>query len=389
MDPAQRGARVASPGDGVARSPVAARELAGASRPARADSNPANRPIVLNRRAATRPTVTGVERWTAEVIARLPPLAPGRYIVAQPPPRARGRAIAQAWEQLVLPVRAARLGAALVFSPANLAPLAWPGNVLVMHDAAVLRHPQAYSRAYRLWHRRAGLAAARRARAVITVSEFSRRELVRCAGLAPQRVRVIAGGVADRFTPEADAAEARRRYGLEQPYVLTIATADARKNLHVLAPAAAALAARGIDLVWAGDTRPYFTPGSGIPGVRRLGYVDEVHLAGLYAGARAFVLPSRYEGFGLTCLEAMACGTPVVAADRAALPETCGDAARLVDPDRPDALAAAVVSVATDPEAQRRLRAAGLRRAAAFTWERTALAVHELLTELADAAGRS
>ncbi|MFL5861832.1 MAG: glycosyltransferase family 4 protein [Solirubrobacteraceae bacterium] len=305
--------------------------------------------------------------------------------MAQPPVGARRRLLAQAWEQLALPAQAARLRAALVFSPANLAPLAWPRNVVVMHDAAVLREPAAYSRAYRMWHGRAGLACARRALAVITVSEFSRRELIELAGLDPSRLRVIAGGVEPRFTPQADGGGVAQRLGLRQPYALTVATGDRRKNVAKLGPAAHALAARGIELVWAGDRRPYFEPAGGAPGVRRVGYVAEADLPGLYAGALAFVLPSRYEGFGLTCLEAMACGTPVVAADRAALPETCGDAALMVDPDDPDAMAEAVLRAATDAVVRADLRRRGLRRASTFSWDRTAASTHALLSELTGA----
>ena len=110
-----------------------------------------------------------------------------------------------------------------------------------MHDAAVLREPDAYSRAYRLWHRYAGLTAARRAAAVITVSEFSRRELISLAGLAPERLEVIGGGVSPAFIPDADPERAARRYGLTRPYVLTLATADRRKNLPALAVTAARL----------------------------------------------------------------------------------------------------------------------------------------------------
>jgi glycosyltransferase involved in cell wall biosynthesis len=309
--------------------------------------------------------------------------APDRYVIAQPPPRARRRALAQAWEQVALPAQAARRRAALVFSPANLAPLAWPRNVLVMHDAAVLREPEAYSHPYRAWHATAGLASARRALGVITVSEFSRGELIELAGLEPSRLTVIPGGVDSRFTPGADPAPAAARLGLGRPYVLTVATDDRRKNVTRLAPVARALEGAGIELVWAGDRRPYFAGAAAAAGVRSVGYVDDAHLPGLYAGARAFVLPSRYEGFGLTCLEAMASGTPVVAADRAALPEVCGDAALLVDPDDAQALAAAVLRAADDMALCEDMRARGLIRAAQFTWDRTAARVDELLTRLA------
>jgi glycosyltransferase involved in cell wall biosynthesis len=340
------------------------------------------RPIVLNHRAATRATITGVERWTAEVIPRLQAIEPDRYVIAEPPPAARRRARSQVWEQTALPAQAARRHARLIFSPANLAPLLWPGNVLVMHDAAVLREAAAYSRAYRLWHRYAGLAAARRAAAVITVSEFSRGELISLAGLAPERLEVIGGGVSPAFTPDADHERAARRYGLSGPYVLTLATADRRKNLPALAVTAARLRSEGIELVRAGDTRSYFATEAASAGIRSVGYVDDADLPGLYAGARVFVLPSRYEGFGLTCLEAMACGVPVVAADRAALPETCGDAATLVNPDDVEAVADAVLAAAGDEALRAARRAAGLSRAAAFTWERAASSVHSLLKRL-------
>ena len=119
--------------------------LSGAERP--------SRPILLNARAAARATITGVERWTGELIPRLRAIAPERYTVVAPPPPASGRGWGQAWEQLALPLLARRIGAQIIFSPANLAPVLWPRNVLMLHDAAVLREPEAYSRAYALWHR--------------------------------------------------------------------------------------------------------------------------------------------------------------------------------------------------------------------------------------------
>lgn len=339
-------------------------------------------PIVLNARAAGRPTVTGVERWAREVIPRLTALAPDRYLTLAPPPRVRSRALGQAWEQLVLPARAVRVAASLVFSPANLAPLAWPRNVVVLHDAAVLRDPSGYSAAYRLWHARVGIACARRALRVITVSEFSRQELIELAGLDPARITVIPGGVDARFRPDADAERVRAHYGLSGRYVLTVATDGARKNLASLEPAAARLAREGVELVWAGGSRPHIASGAAV-GLHGLGYVEEGDLPGLYAGAIAFAFPSRYEGFGLPCLEAMACGTAVVASDRAALPEVCGSAALLVDPGDEAGLTEAIMRVVDDAALREELRRAGLARAAARSWEASTAAVDEVLRAVA------
>jgi glycosyltransferase involved in cell wall biosynthesis len=223
------------------------------------------------------------------------------------------------------------------------------------------------------------MAGVRRALKVLTVSEFSRSELIELAGLDPGRVAVIHGGIDERFTTHADASRTADRLGLRRPYVLTVATDDRRKNLNVLGETARRLAREGIDLAWAGDVRPYFSASGGIPGARVLGYVDDELLPGLYRGARAFVLPSRYEGLGLTCLEAMACGTPVVASNRAALPETCGDAALLVDPDDPVGLADAVVRACTDKDLRGRMRSRGLKRTRRRTWDRAAREADALL----------
>jgi glycosyltransferase involved in cell wall biosynthesis len=114
--------------------------------------------------------------------------------------------------------------------------------------------------------------------------------------------------------------------------------------------------------------------------------VDDALLPGLYAGAELVLMPSLYEGFGLPCLEAMACGTPVVAADRGALPETCGGAALLVDPDDGDALAGAAEIAATDGRRRAELVDAGLRRSAELTWDRAARATDDLIGGLLEPA---
>ena len=216
---------------------------------------------------------------------------------------------------------------------------------------------------------------------VVTVSEFSRGELCTLLDLPPERVSVVPGGVDAAFRPDADACGAAAALGLTRPYVLCVASQTARKNVGALAPAAAALLAEGVEVVVAGGHRPQFARERGVAGMRALGAVPDALLPGLYAGAEAFVLPSRYEGFGLPILEAMASGVPVVAAAAGALPETCGDAAVLAPPE-PDALREALLALLHDPGERSRLAAAGVRRAAAFSWERTARGVDDVLARV-------
>jgi glycosyltransferase involved in cell wall biosynthesis len=314
-------------------------------------------------------------------VARLPALRPGAYLVARPPRGFDSRA-GHAWEQIALPAYATARQADLLLAPAGLAPLAWPRTVAIVHDAAALRHPEWYGRSFVAAQRLLQPRVARRALQVVTPSRFSAGEIAAAFDLDPTRITVIPGGVGERLRPDADADAARQALGLTRPYVLTLGADHARKNRQALGAVASALAEEGVDVVAAGGERRHMRPEAG-DGVRALGHVDDAILPGLYAGAQAFVLPSHHEGFGLPCLEAMACGVPVVAANRGALPETCGEAALLVDPDDRDALVAAVQRAAFGDGERARLRAAGLARASRYTWARTAQAVDALLVDLA------
>lgn len=341
-------------------------------------------PVAIDARAAVRREVGGVERVAREMADRLPAVDPDRYRVHRPPDALAHRA-GHVWEQAVLPLAVRR--AALIYCPANLAPLASRRNVVVIHDVAALRHPDWYRPAYRAYQRRLLPRLARRALTVITVSEFSRREIADRLELPSERVEVVPNGVGERFSPDADPEPARRAHGLERPYVLAVGTRIARKNLGALARAEVLLSIAGIELVTAGSGRGYMRSEQRVPG-RALGYVEDDRLPGLYAGALALAMPSLYEGFGLPCLEAMASGTPVVSSDRGALPDTCGDAALIVDPDDEASFADAVLAAATDAELRADLAEAGLERAARFTWKRAARKTDALIGRLLESDDR-
>jgi glycosyltransferase involved in cell wall biosynthesis len=325
-------------------------------------------PVAINARAAARREIGGVERLAREMAMLLPALNPDRYRVLKPRPALAHRA-GHAWEQAALPVLAR--DAQVIYSPANLAPLASRKNVVVIHDVAALRHPEWYRPAYVAYQRALLPRIARRALLVITVSEFSKAELTDVLGLDPASIVVVPNGVDGRFKPSADQRAVRAAHRLERPYVLVVGTRIARKNVAALASAARRLDKAGVELIHAGSGRHYMRAEAG-GALRELGYVAEEQLPGLYAGALALAMPSLYEGFGLPCLEAMACGTPVVAADRAALPETTGGAAVLVDPDDTTAFTDALERLVADSAYRHDLAMRSVERAHPFTWLRTA-----------------
>ncbi len=290
-------------------------------------------------------------------------------------------------EQLRFPYRLRR-SVDLLHVPNYNVPLAWRAPLATtIHDLAHLSSALPTNAAQRAYARFFMGRAVRRSGAVITVSEFSRREISREFGVPPESITVAYNGVdpAVFHPPTASDCVSRRVAELlrtEEPYILTAGSLRPHKNTSAVLLAFRDLKRRyGIPhrLVVVGEHRgfrlnvPLVTlPADLERAVHFTGFVDDQTLCALYGCCSAFVYPSLYEGFGLPPLAAMAGGAPVVASDRASLPEVVGDAGILVDPENAAALAAAIHRVLTDAGLRDRLRARGRARAATFTWDRTA-----------------
>jgi glycosyltransferase involved in cell wall biosynthesis len=243
--------------------------------------------------------------------------------------------------------------------------------VVTVHDLAVLRHPETFNRWTRTYSRLALPRVVRAAKRLIAVSEFTRRELIELLDVPEEKVRVIPNAVGAPFEARGDAAEG--------DYVLAVGTLEPRKNLPRLVDGFRRAGLNGCRLLVAGASGWGSVP-LGSNGVNWLGEVGDEELARLYRGARCVAYVSLYEGFGLPVLEAMACGAPVVAGRNGPAEEVAGNAAVLVDPLDPDAIAAGLAEAI---DRRDELRERGLERAQAFDWSEVARATVEVYREAA------
>ena len=266
-----------------------------------------------------------------------------------------------------------------------LIPAARAARVVTVHDLFFLTHPESTTAEIRRDYAALAASHARRADAVIAVSQYTRRQVIERLGVDERRVHVCSSGAR---------AWARLGQAPNVPsggYVLFIGTLEPRKNLGVLLDAYERLAARGV------KAAPLRIAGGAGPGadawlarirrppldglVQYLGYVADSDREALYAGARTLVLPSLDEGFGLPALEAMSAGVPAVVSNAGALPEVVGDAAVVFNPTDADALAYALGRLAVDDAWARERAAAGLARARAFPWDAAARALRRIYDE--------
>jgi glycosyltransferase involved in cell wall biosynthesis len=346
--------------------------------------------VAVDINPATRAVMTGTEVYTREVCSRLPAAAPElrwRFFASRPHSGlgvdVTVLPLRRLWSQVRLPVALAGARPDLLFVPAHAIPFGWPGRALtVVHDLAFERYPHAYTASERAYLRLTTRWAAIRSRLLIAVSESTKADLVSAYGVKPERIRVVPLGAP---TPQVAPAPVSRlaELGLNGNFVLQVGRIETRKNQ--VAALAAVERLDGVTLAVAGPERDPALAARlrQSDRCRVLGRVDQPTLELLYKNARAVIVPSLYEGFGLPMLEAMARGKVVVAAKASSLPEVGGEAA-LYFHDAADAdQVARVIEVALGDEPLRKsLAKAARERARKFTWDRSAEGVAAVIREL-------
>ena len=328
--------------------------------------------IVVNGRFLAR-RLTGVERYGHEILRCI---SDGVQFEST---RLQGWS-GHAWEQFILPGKLKQ--DCVLWSPANTGPLTVRRQALTIHDLSPLEHPEWFRAGFAIWYRLLLPMLAKRVQRVFTPSEYVKHNVTRRFGI--REVTVTRNGVDHtRFHPCAK----QTRFALPQEYVLFVGTLEPRKNLRALLDAWSAIK-HEFKNTWlmivgvGGSVFKTIQISQKIERVRFLGYVDDETLAGLYANASLFVLPSQDEGFGLPAIEAMASGTPVIVSDGGALPEVVGDAGLRFCLSTPNGLANTMKEGLGDKKLRDEMREKGLERARRFSWQRTADIVWESLHDL-------
>src|SRR5437762_6444934 len=306
-------------------------------------------------------------------------------------------------EQVKIPMALRRERVTLFHAPHYvLPPLIRCRSVVTIHDCIHLMFPQYLPNRFAFDYARTSIrGAAKRATRVLTVSESSKRDILKYVDTQPEKIDVIYNAYDERFAidpAEEDVVRVRERYQLQDEFVLYAGNVKPHKNLERLIDAFQIVRKRGLDhlkLVMIGDEISKYTALRRAVHqhqlhkyVRFLGYLPEETLAVMYRLAGVFVFPSLYEGFGLPPLEAMASGTPVVVSNVSSLPEVAGDAAVLVDPYSPEAIAEGILKVLQSAHLRADLRQRGFARVKQYSWERSVARVREVYRDAAHGLAR-
>lgn len=345
--------------------------------------------IYINARFLTQ-KLTGVQRFAFEISRALkkirndlvfvsPPGIVDRGMADEISPVIIGKYSSFIWEQIELPLYLRRQGYPLILNFGNTAPLLYSPKIVTIHDLAVFRYPESFSKLFTIYYRFLLPRIAKGAVKIFTVSEFSKREIVNILGISPEKVEVVKNAVSQGIK----CLESSKR----ENFILTVSSLDPRKNLLRLIKAFEAGHFRDVKLVIAGASSGVFKK-LGIKGasnIELLGHVNDCRLSELYSKAMVFVYPSIYEGFGIPPLEAMKCGCPVIVSDIPPHREVCGDAAYYVDPYSIESIKKGISKVLNDSALRESLIKKGYERVKKFSWEKSAQKISGIIDSVFNA----
>lgn len=346
--------------------------------------------IYVNARFLTQP-ITGVQRYALEISRQLNELRPDIRFVA--PRNIVHRDIADAlgvevigsrsghaWEQIDLPAFLKTRNSPLLINLANTAPLLYPNKVSTLHDVAFEKFPENFSWRFRTAYRLATPWMLKTSLKILTVSEFSKKEICAVYRVSSQKISVVPNAVSSAFQEVPSSATER--------YILAVSSLNRQKNFHGLIDAFGLLKQDTHKLYIAGALNKNFADPDLVkkieadPRIKLLGRVSDEELIDLYSGAEAFIFPSFYEGFGIPPLEAQACGCPVLVADTASLPEVCEDSALYCSPHDIKDIAEKMDLLLSTPALAETLKEKGRLNIGRYNWNTSATRLLETIREL-------
>ncbi|PFH74659.1 glycosyltransferase family 4 protein [Bacillus thuringiensis] len=348
--------------------------------------------VYINGRFLTQ-RVTGVQRFAIETIKQLDLYEDYNFILLVPKEctinyefknirvEKIGTLNGHLWEQLEL---ARYVKGHPLINLCNTAPLFKKNQIVVIHDAAVYTSPQGFSFLFRNWYKTMFYFISKRTKEILTISDFSTKELMQYLKLKKQKLGFISEGK-EHFESIIENTEVLQKFSLKKNnYVLAVSSLNPNKNFKALIQAAGQLLNESFDIVIAGGADPKVFGDVNIEGanIKYLGYITDEDLKGLYRNAGCFVFPSIYEGFGLPPLEAMSVGCPVLVSNMGPMPEVSQDAAIYFNPYDTDELASKIKLVMSNDNLQTELSEKGLKQAQKFSWTTSAKQLIETIKNL-------
>ncbi len=336
--------------------------------------------------------ITGVQRYAIEICLQLRLfdkniifLSPGNIIHQSIAEKLNVKIIGTKsgyyWEQVELPHWLKKHGNPLLVNLCNIAPLRYNNNSITIHDIAVLKHKEWFSKKFYLFYKAVMPLLVKRAKKIFTVSEFSKSEIISYFSINPDRVFVVNNAVSKTISPN----DTSDRWELnDKKYILAVSSINPRKNFKTIIEAFNKIDS-DMHLVVAGEANKAFNKVDYINEAVKnkkilfLGYVSDEELGFLYKNAFVFVYISLYEGFGIPMLEAMSCGCPVIASNNTSMLEIGQNAALLVDPLNPEELKKGILDINTDADLRNNLIANGYLVNKEYTWEGSARKLYKRL----------